>query len=270
MGIQDPDGRVSGKGIEFLRSAGIQVTVGICSSEISNSLKTYIHHRKFGIPYVVAKVAMSLDGKIAYDSTNSTNDTIQWITGEKARKYVHVRRSEAQAILVGSGTCLADNPILTVRGISSIEKQPLRVILDARGRVTKGNVLDQTLAPTLIFTVEDCPKESKDIWTSKGVEFQIVPKNSQDGLDIKSVLENLGKRGILQVFCEGGGKLQSFMIHKNFVDSLLFFYGNILIGSQGKPWAQTFFSDNNTQNRWKLKHVTQFDDDVCMEYDKIQ
>jgi len=240
------------------------VTVGTCAEEISKSLKTYLHHRKFGIPYVVAKIAMSLDGKITY-SDNGTGDTRQWITGEKARKHVHVRRSESQAILVGSGTCLADNPLLTVRGVSGIEKQPLRVILDGHGIVITGNVLDQSQAPTLIFTSEDCPKESLNIWTSKGVEFQIVPKNGDVGLNLKSILEILGKRGILQVFCEGGGKLQSQIIQENSVDSLLLYYGNVLIGSGGLSWAQNF---NNNQSRWKLHHVTQFEEDVCMEYEK--
>ena len=122
VGVGDPDSKVAGRGLEMLRSAGIDVTVGVRSDAINEQLAPYLHHRRTGRPYVVAKVGMSLDG-----GTAAPDGTSQWITGEPARADAHRLRAESGAIVVGAGTVRADNPSLTVRHVQGPD--PLRVVL---------------------------------------------------------------------------------------------------------------------------------------------
>jgi diaminohydroxyphosphoribosylaminopyrimidine deaminase/5-amino-6-(5-phosphoribosylamino)uracil reductase len=128
IGVVDPDQRVAGRGIELLEHAGIRVDLGLLGEEITASLAPYLKHRATGRPYVVLKLATTLDGRIAAPDGNST-----WITGDSARQDVHRLRAESDAILVGAGTVRADNPYLTVREVEG--RDPLRVIL---GRVPDG------------------------------------------------------------------------------------------------------------------------------------
>ena len=121
VGVIDPDKQVAGNGIQQLRDAGITVDVGVLQSEVERQLAPYLHHRRTGRPYVILKMAMTLDGRVAMP------DSSQWITGETARKRVHQLRAESDAILVGAGTVRADNPSLTTRDVHG--PSPRRVVL---------------------------------------------------------------------------------------------------------------------------------------------
>ncbi len=124
VGIDDPDPQVAGEGIERLRRAGVEVEVGVCATEVSEQLAPYLVHRRTGRPYVVLKLAASLDGRTAAPDGSS-----RWITGEEARADVHRLRAEADAVLVGAGTVRADDPSLTVRRADRSGRDPLRVVL---------------------------------------------------------------------------------------------------------------------------------------------
>src|SRR5688572_28606504 len=130
VALEDPDERVSGRGLDTLRAAGVEVTVGIGAADAATSLAPYLHHRRTGRAYCLAKVAMTLDGRIA-----AADGTSRWITGEAARHDTHELRAASQAIVVGSGTALADDPALTVRGVAVTGPSPLRALLDGRGRL---------------------------------------------------------------------------------------------------------------------------------------
>lgn len=156
VAVIDPDPAFGGAGIGHLRSHGVRVTVGTASQAVAASLRPYLHQRRTRLPYVVLKVAAAADGAIA-----CADGTSQWITGSPARAHAQLLRAESQAILVGSGTALADKPRLTLRldddalpsrYVHTPHTQPLRVLLDARGRVDSGPLLDASLAPTLVFT----------------------------------------------------------------------------------------------------------------------
>lgn len=237
IGIQDPDVNVRGKGIAKLRDAGIEVTEGILSDVISESLAPYLYHRRTGLPYCLLKGATSVDGRLA-----AQDGTSQWISSREALEDCHRIRAESQAILVGSGTAIADTPTLNVRGIAQLPSNPpLRVVLDSSGKVPAvGPLFDTSIAPTLIITTENCPQETKKAWLSHGVDVETVTiaKNGV-GLDLHKVLILLGKRGILQLMIEGGGTIFGAFLEAGIVNHLSVFIGGCILGSGGIPFFAT-------------------------------
>lgn len=252
--LLDPDHNVSGKGVKYLQQAGIDVVVGIGAEDAARSLQPYLHHRKTKRPFCLLKAAMSLDGRTA-----AADGSSQWITGEEAKENAHQLRAESQAILIGSQTALTDLPQLTVRGIA-VRKQPLRVVLDRGGKVpAMGPLFDTTLAPTMIFT---CNSEKKTEWEQKGVEV-IVSKD----LVLEEVLEELGKREILQVLVEGGSHIHSTFIKAKQAHHFTLYIGGCLLGDEGKPLLSDFPVGNiNQAPRWTLENVKRFGNDVRLDY----
>lgn len=233
IGIQDPDVNVSGRGIEKLRKAGIEVTEGVLSGPISASLAPYLYHRRTGLPYCVLKAAVSIDGRLA-----AQDGTSQWISSPEARADSHQLRAESQAILIGSRTATVDSPALTVRNVIQYPLvAPLRVVLDSQGRLAPGGPLfDLSLAPTLIITTPYCPQKTKDIWQAHGIQIETLPKAVNGvGVDLEQVLKLLGKRGILQVLIEGGSKVHSAFIESKLVNQFRIYIGNCILGSLGIP-----------------------------------
>src|SRR5688572_586191 len=152
VAVLDPDEKVAGRGIEILRAAGIAVDIGVAAEDAARSLAPYLHHRRTGRPQCLLKTATSTDGRTA-----AADGTSQWITGPEARADAHRLRAESGAVVVGAGTALADRPMLTFRSLDFEEgltpPQPLRVLIDAAGRVpADGPLFDPTLAPTLVIT----------------------------------------------------------------------------------------------------------------------
>lgn len=232
IAIEDPDIRVSGKGIHMLREAGIIVTLGICAAEATRSLKPYLWQRKTGRAFCHVKAAMSVDGRIAAPDHSS-----QWITCPEARLDTHILRAESQAILIGSGTALNDKPSLTVRHMTiAADKQPLRVILDPSGKVLPPSPLfDTTLAPTLIITSSECAEKAKQAWSETGVEVVELSLDSEGGIDLLQLLKFLGKRGIIQVLVEGGGTLLGNLMRHKLIDQLTLYMGTCILGDKGLP-----------------------------------
>src|SRR5262249_32720518 len=147
--LDDPDPIVAGAGFARLEQAGIPVERGVGAEAAARDLAPYLHHRRTGRAYVTAKVASSLDGRVA-----AADGSSQWITSTAARADAHELRADAQAIIVGSGTALADQPALTVRDVADVpQRPPLRVLLDGHGRVpASGPLFDSALAATLVVT----------------------------------------------------------------------------------------------------------------------
>ncbi|CAE7477260.1 ribD [Symbiodinium natans] len=268
IGHVDPDERFGGAGVQFIRDAGIQVDVGIAEDPIRRSFRSYLHHRRTGRPYVVLKIATSLDGRVACQDKTS-----QWITQAPARQDAHRLRAESQAVLVGSGTALADRPSLTVRleGEPAPAKPPMRVVLDSRGQVTEGPLMDTATAPTLIFTSrERCSELAKKRWQECGVEVHEVPLVGEH-LDLDAVLAALGARGVLQLMVEGGAVLQGQLLHLNLVQELRVYFGATLLGSSAQAWAQTPLTSTIKEARfWTLRDLRRVGNDVCLEYERTE
>mmetsp|Transcript_95335 Transcript_95335/g.208508 ORF Transcript_95335/g.208508 Transcript_95335/m.208508 type:complete len:395 (+) Transcript_95335:33-1217(+) len=275
IGKVDPDPTFGGAGVQTMKEAGVQVDVGIAEFDVQNSLRSYFHQRSTGTPYVVVKIATSLDGCIG-----CADKTSQWITGPQAREDAGWLRADSQAILVGSETAIKDKPRLTVRvpGDPDMASPPLRVVLDTKGRVRDGPLMDTTEVPTLIMTSkEHCPEDARSLWSSKGLQVCDIPldpsTSTEEGprLNLEAVLKELAKRGVMQLMVEGGAVLQGELIKRNLVQELRVYIGATLLGSSAQSWARTPLTSTISDAKfWKLRTVRQLGNDVCMEYEKAE
>ncbi|MEZ5169758.1 MAG: bifunctional diaminohydroxyphosphoribosylaminopyrimidine deaminase/5-amino-6-(5-phosphoribosylamino)uracil reductase RibD [Acidimicrobiia bacterium] len=232
VALEDPDPHVAGRGIARLRAAGVDVDVGAGADDAARSLAPYLTHRRAGRSFAVAKVAQSLDGRVA-----GADGSSRWVTGERARADGHRLRAESQAVMVGSGTALADSPALTVRHGAVPATPPLRVLLDGRGRVPAGGPLfDVDDAPTLVFTTAGTPGAVVDGWRSAGAEVEILDvAPGGDGVDARTVLETLAARGVLQVLLEGGPEVFGGFLRAGCVDRVVVYVAPVLLGRDAVP-----------------------------------
>ncbi len=236
--FEDPDTQVRGRGFAALRSAGVDVVLGVGEEGARRSLAPYLHHRRTGRAFCLAKVAMTIDGRIA-----AADGTSQWITADETRQNAHELRADAQAIVVGSGTAIADEPALSVRDVNPAPREaPLRVVLDARGRVpARGPLFDQAIAPTLVLTSDHAQPNAVDAWRSAGAKVEVVSTAaSGSGLDLAAVLALLGTHEVLEAMFEGGARVHGALIGADLVDHLVTYVAPSLVGTDGLPafdWA---------------------------------
>ncbi|HEY6871585.1 MAG TPA: bifunctional diaminohydroxyphosphoribosylaminopyrimidine deaminase/5-amino-6-(5-phosphoribosylamino)uracil reductase RibD [Geobacteraceae bacterium] len=222
----DPNPKVSGRGIEMLRTAGIEVHVGLLERESRLLNEPFIKHVTTGLPFVILKSAMTLDGKTATTAGDS-----RWITGEKSRRYVHKLRAAVDAIMVGTGTVTTDDPQLTSRIAGG--KDPLRVIVDSALNIPlHARVLHlDSPARTVIATLAGSGPKAKKL---KGCGAEILQCRERDGrVDLHDLLARLGRMGVQSVLLEGGGKLAGEALRHGLIDKFLLFYAPKLIGGEG-------------------------------------
>jgi len=228
--IEDPNPKVSGKGFAHLRSAGLEVSVGLLSGEAERLNERYLHFMRTGRPFVHLKLASSLDGKIA----TRTGDS-RWITGAESRAQVHELRHEYDAILIGAGTARADDPLLTDRSQKDRRKPLVRVVLDEKLETSVESKLVQTAneSPVLIFASNSVSSTATDAMPS-GVEVIRDPAN---GRDLGAVLDELGKREIQSLLVEGGANVAGKFLDAGLVDKVSFFIAPKIIGGLDAPTA---------------------------------
>ena len=231
VAVGDPDDRVAGRGYERLRNAGIEVVTGVGTAAAERGLAPYLHHRRTGRAFVVAKVALSLDGRVA-----AADGSSQWITGAEARAEGHELRADSQAVVVGAGTALADRPALTVRGVPDPpERAPMRVLFDSRGRVgADGPLFDSALGPTLVVTTDRARPGAVDAWRAAGAKVEAVaPGAGGRGVDLDAAFTVLGREGVLQALVEGGGTLLGSVVESGHAQRLVAFVAPVLLGTDG-------------------------------------
>jgi diaminohydroxyphosphoribosylaminopyrimidine deaminase/5-amino-6-(5-phosphoribosylamino)uracil reductase len=224
VAMTDPNPLVSGKGINRLRQAGLEVVQGVMAKEAAKLNEVFIKWIATEMPFVALKTAMSLDGKIAAYTGHS-----QWVTGEKARECVHRLRDEYDAILTGTGTLLSDNPRLTVR-LPGGGKNPLRIVVDSTGRIPlTSNVISDGQAPTLIAVTSRAPQEKLSALRAAGVEV-LVLDSKEERVDLRQLLAALAKRKISSVLVEGGATLNAALLTEGLVDKLYWFIAPKIVG----------------------------------------
>jgi diaminohydroxyphosphoribosylaminopyrimidine deaminase / 5-amino-6-(5-phosphoribosylamino)uracil reductase len=264
VALEDPDTRVAGRGLARLRAAGLDVEVGRGAAGARRSLAPYLHHRRTGRAWCLLKTAMSLDAKTA-----AADGSSRWITGAAARADVHRLRAESQAVVIGAGTALADHPMLTARDVDPpADRQPLRVLLDARGRVgAAGPLFDAALAPTLVVTTEAAPSEAVDAWRAAGAKVETVP-TAPGGVDLRATLDLLGHRDVLQAMVEGGATVHGALLAAGLVDRLVAYVSPTVLGPGGLPaFLQPGVDTIADAEAWRLLSATTLEDDVRLEYE---
>jgi len=236
VGVRDPDPRVNGAGLVRLRAAGIAVEVGVLEAEAGDVVAGFFSRVQRSRPLVTLKLASTLDGRIATRGGES-----QWITGEPARRMAHALRGRHDAILVGVGTVLADNPDLTCR-IPGFKSLPMvRVVADSRLRLplTCRLVATATSVPTWVLAGGSIDPHRAAALESAGVVVLRVG-DSPAGVDLRQGLAALAERGITRLLAEGGAQLAAALLRDDLVDRLAWFHAPTVMGGDGWPAAQAF------------------------------
>jgi len=226
----DPNPRVCGQGKAELEAAGIKTSMGDHQESAQELNEAYIKYTRTGLPFVISKFAMSLDGKIA----TKTGDS-RWISGEQSRRYVHTLRSQIDAIMVGVDTVIRDDPLLTARaGLvgGRVEKQPLKVIVDSKGRTPPTAKVFQVPGKTLVATTSGADPEKIKGLTGVGAEVVELP--AKGGMvSLEELLKLLGQRQIVSMMVEGGAAVFGSLFEDRLVDKVLVFVAPIVIGGHG-------------------------------------
>jgi diaminohydroxyphosphoribosylaminopyrimidine deaminase/5-amino-6-(5-phosphoribosylamino)uracil reductase len=237
----DPDARVSGKGKARLEAAGVRVMVGEGEAEARKINEGFIKHRSTGRPFVIAKFAASLDGKIAATSGDS-----RWVSGPQTLAWSQELRQRIDAIAVGVRTVLIDDPQLTARTPDTqlAERQPLRIVLDSRGRTPKTAKVLGTHVPSLegrgdvlIATTEQSSKEWRCAMAEAGARVEVLAADAGGHVDLPALLDLLGARNVLTLLIEGGGVLLGSFFDQGLVDKLQAVVAPMIIGGASAPTA---------------------------------
>jgi len=223
IGMEDPNPLVKGKGIEMLKKAGLDVEVGILEKECQRLNEAFCKYILEKEPFVILKVAATLDGKLA-----TRNGDSKWISGEASRRFVHKLRDQVDGVLVGIGTILKDDPQLTARIKGG--RNPCRIVLDSRLKIPEeAKVIGTSPSKAIIATTEFAPKDKIEKLEKRGVQILIL--DSQEGkINLKSCLSKLGEIGMMSLLVEGGSQINGSFLDEGLIDKLLLFLSPKVIG----------------------------------------
>lgn len=236
VGCHDPNPHVEGGGADRLREAGVDVVVGAGAADAQSLVTAWTTYITSGVPHVALKLALSLDGRIATRTGAS-----RWVTCPEARAKVQELRARHDAVAVGIGTALADDPRLTVRdpGIELPEGRPRRVVFDSTLRTPLHSRLVQTASqtPTWVITGEEAPVEAEQALLDAGCEVFRVPLGAGGRVDVGSALRTLARSGVVSLLVEGGAELAGSLLAAHLVHEMHAFVAPILLGPRGRPGA---------------------------------
>ena len=263
IGATDPDSRVNGQGLAKLRDAGIAVETGLLEAEALETLIGFNHRITLGRPMVTLKLASTLDGRIATHSGES-----QWITGTPARRLAHAMRGRHDAVMVGVGTVLADNPELTCR-IPGFRPTPVvRIVADSHLRTPLTSRLLSTAGeiPTWFLLREGTNLAREEAFTDIGAKL-IKIRGSSAGVDLTAAMTALGTAGLTRILVEGGGQLAAALLRADLVDRIAWFHAPSVMGGDGWPAVQAFGTKTLEQMpRFRRDCITPVGDDILSEF----
>lgn len=225
MGTLDPNPRVNGKSAEILRQQGIDTKVGVLEEECRSLNEAHFKYMTTGVPLVTVKFAQTLDGRIATLTGNS-----QWLSSPACQRFAHKLRTLNDAIMVGFGTIMTDNPQLTVRLVKG--RNPTRIVLDSRLRIPPVSkvLMDQELTPTIIATTSRADDQRLSALREMGIEALITQEDERGEVDLGHLHKMLGQRGISSVLVEGGAETITSLLRLKLVDRLVVIVAPKLMG----------------------------------------
>jgi diaminohydroxyphosphoribosylaminopyrimidine deaminase / 5-amino-6-(5-phosphoribosylamino)uracil reductase len=232
VALEDPDPRVAGEGLRRLRRAGLDVEVGRCAEEAAEVNAGFLSRLRLGRPLVTFKFATSLDGRIAIASGES-----QWITGPPARERAHALRASHDAIMVGTGTVVADDPQLTCRLPGLDHRSPVRVVIDRHLRIPPAAriIADARRVPTWVLTFRSADPRRRARFLANRVTLIDVDDDGEGQIDLAAALRALGARGITRLLVEGGARLAAAFFRARLIDRVVWVHAPLVIGGEGIP-----------------------------------
>lgn len=264
VAARDPNPIVDGRGFARLGEAGVDVVEGVMAREAHRLNAAFERHVTTGLPFVTLKMAASLDGRTAAHDGSS-----RWITGEAARTDVQRLRAGADAIVVGAGTVVSDDPSLTVRDPGYAGAPPLRVVVDAVGRVAPAARVFDGSAPVLVATTERADRSCTRAWAGAGAEVAVLDRDATDNVSLSGLMTHLGKRDVQGVLVEGGATLAWSLVRDRLVDRLVLYLAPKLVGGTGAPGVLggAGFSPIGNALELRIASVERIGDDLKVEAD---
>lgn len=267
VAVTDSNPRVSGAGLRELEENGIEVTTGVLAEEARRLNEVFFKYITTGLPFVSIKAAVSLDGKIATRTGNS-----RWISGEESRRRGHELRRAADAIVVGVGTVIKDDPLLNVRlpvlQDKAKTKHPLRLILDTRARIPlTAKVIKENPEQTVIVTGSDPPAYKVEKLRAAGVRIWTLPLR-RGRVSLPALLAKAGEERLSSLLVEGGGEVNAAFLGENLVDKVYLFLAPRIIGGASAPtWVEGEGVDQVVKgSHWRNAGLTELGNDLLLEY----
>lgn len=260
----DPNPLVSGRGVEKLRQAGINVTVGVLEKEARELNDAFAHFIRNSTPFVTLKAALSSDGKLAPPPASRFPNQPHWLTGPASRAEVQVLRHASDAILTGIGTVLADNPQLTDRTEEPRRRPLLRIVMDTHLRLPLDSHLVWSAKRDLLVLAGPTASASRiEGLTSRGVEVEVLPEHA-GRLSLPAALNLLGERKILSLLLESGSHLNGAFLRQNLVDKAVFFHADAQLGEDAIPFAHGADPAFAVEQSLLRPTVTTYGADTCI------
>ncbi|PKN53346.1 MAG: riboflavin biosynthesis protein RibD [Deltaproteobacteria bacterium HGW-Deltaproteobacteria-13] len=260
IGTIDSNPLVSCQGINYLKNSGIEVKTGVLENDCRKLNEIFFHYMETGLPFITIKYAQTLDGRIATATGHS-----QWISSEASLKFVHKLRAEHDAILVGRGTVMKDDPELTVRLARG--RNPLRVIVDSGLTISQKAKLFQNIssAPTLIATIKTPADPRFQILADSGAEIVTIDADENGGVDLKKLFKKLAERKISSVLIEGGAQIITSVLKNNLANRLVTVIAPKIIGSGIEAVGDLNIRNLESAKKLSIQKVLRRGDDIIVD-----
>jgi diaminohydroxyphosphoribosylaminopyrimidine deaminase/5-amino-6-(5-phosphoribosylamino)uracil reductase len=254
----DPNPLVDGKGAQTLKDHGIEVTVEVLEQAARKLNEVYLHYIRTGLPFITVKYAQSLDGRIATVQGNS-----RWISSERSRRFTHRLRAQHDAIMVGIGTVLADDPLLTVRLVKG--RDPLRICLDSKLRIPLNARVLRDDGKTLIATTDEHGKEKVAAIQKQGKEVLVLQRGANGRVELRSLMKVLAEKGIASIMVEGGKEVITSLLQEGLVNRMVVITAPLILGKGVEGIGDLGITDLDKAIKPSTQEIKRIGEDVVFD-----